>query len=179
MEAAAPRIRLFVMDVDGTLTDGTITYAADGTELRSFHARDGAGIKLLPKVGITPAFVSGRAGQAARRRAAELGVQEVHLGIDDKAACVAGMRERLDLPPEAVAVMGDDLSDIPAMRRAGFSAAPADAAPEVRALADFVATRPGGHGAVREAIEGLLRQEDLWDAVLEQHDAAPTQEARS
>lgn len=167
MNGPLPRIRLFVMDVDGTLTDGTITYAADGVELKSFHARDGAGIKLLPEVGIVTAIVSGRASAATRRRAKELGIGIVHEAIGDKLEVVDQLRREHDLTWEEVAFMGDDLTDIPPMRHAGFSAAPADAAPEVRRVATYVCTATGGRGAVREAIESLLRAQGDWEAVLD------------
>lgn len=166
MTADGPRIRLFVMDVDGTLTDGTLTYAADGSELKSFHARDGLGIKLLPKAGITPAIISGRSSVPTSLRAKDLGIEHVHQGIGDKATCFEELCRRLGVSPEQAAFVGDDLSDLPPMRLCGFSAAPADAAPEVRAEADFVAKLAGGRGAVREAVEALLRNEGLWDDVL-------------
>lgn len=173
----SPRIRLVVMDVDGTLTDGRITYTADGLELKSFHARDGAGIKLLPSVGIRPAIMSGRVSAATDRRAAELGIEIVLQGIGDKAARLAALCAELGLDPSQSAFFGDDLGDIPPMRLAGWSAAPADAAAEVRAAAAHVSPLPGGRGAVRDAIEVLLRREGLWAAVLAAH-GAPTPEAQ-
>jgi len=163
-----PRVRLFVMDVDGTLTDGTITYTAEGIELKSFHARDGAGIKLLSRAGIEPAIVSGRASPAVRRRAAELGIARVMEGVKEKLPAVDALRRELGLPWEAVAFVGDDLTDVPPMRVAGFSAAPADAAIEVRRVATHVCLLPGGRGAVREAIETLLRRLGVWDRLLEE-----------
>ena len=167
MPDSAPQIRLFVMDVDGTLTDGTLTFTADGEELKSFHARDGAGIKLLPKAGITPAIVTGRASRATRRRADELGIDHVDDGVSDKLASVDRLRKELSLEWESVAFIGDDLSDIPPMQWAGFCAAPADAAPEVREVATYVCAAPGGRGAVREAIENLLRAQGVWEKVLD------------
>lgn len=163
---ATPGIRLFVMDVDGTLTDGTLTFTADGSELKTFHARDGAGIKLLPALGIIPAIISGRRSAATTRRAKELSIEHMHQGVGDKAAQLRTLCEALDLDVSQAAFMGDDLSDIPAMRAAGWSAAPADAVQETRAAATFVSTAPGGHGAVRDAIEALLKQQGLWAGVL-------------
>jgi len=160
-------IQLFVMDVDGTLTDGRITYAPDGSELKTFHARDGAGIKLLPGVGITPAIISGRSSGATTRRAAELGIEHVHQSVADKAGCLRDLCDRLGLEVGQAAFIGDDLSDIPAMRAAGWSAAPADAVLETREAANFVASEAGGSGAVRQAIEALLVREGLWQRVLE------------
>jgi 3-deoxy-D-manno-octulosonate 8-phosphate phosphatase (KDO 8-P phosphatase) len=160
------RIRLFVMDVDGTLTDGTITYTAEGTEIKSFHARDGAGIKLLPAAGIRPAIVSGRSSPVTERRARELGIEDVVQGAKDKIEAVDEIRRRMEIAWPAVAFVGDDLSDLPVMLRAGFSAAPADADAEVRNVATYVCREAGGRGAVREAIEILLRNQGSWAAVL-------------
>lgn len=161
-----PDIRLFVMDVDGTLTDGTITYGADGTEWKSFHARDGLGIKLLPLAGIEPAIVTARDSAVVSRRAEELGIRHVVQGATDKRAAVLALCARLGVSADAVAYVGDDLSDLPAMTKAAFSAAPSDAAAEVRAISDYVCLAAGGRGAVREAIEHLLKSEGLWDRVL-------------
>lgn len=159
-------VRLFVMDVDGTLTDGTLTYGPDGSEWKSFHARDGMGVHLLHLAGIVPAIVTGRRSDIVDRRAQELGIREVVQGAKDKAAEVRALRARLGIAAGGVAYVGDDLSDVPPMREAGFAAAPADAAPEVRQAATFVAANPGGRGAVRDAVEALLRREGRWDAVL-------------
>ncbi|MDA1194127.1 MAG: HAD-IIIA family hydrolase [Planctomycetota bacterium] len=159
-------IRLLAMDVDGTLTDGRIELAGDGQERKTFHARDGQGIRLLPLAGITPAIVSGRASALTARRAAELGIVHVHQAEGDKARCLLALCAELGLEPAEAAFMGDDLSDIPAMSMAGWSAVPADAASEARDVADYVTHAAGGHGAVREAIEALLRREGHWEAVL-------------
>lgn len=164
-EARIP-IRLFVMDVDGTLTDGTITYTSDGGELKSFHARDGAGIGLLARAGIEPAIVTGRSSSLVERRARELGIGKVVQGAGDKTASVDRLREAAGLPWAAVAYVGDDVTDLPPMRRAGFSAAPADADAEVRRVATYVCRRAGGRGAVREAIEALLKRQGAWDQIL-------------
>ena len=167
------RIQLFAMDVDGTLTDGTLVVAADGRDVKSFHARDGLGIKLLSRASITPAIISGRTSKATALRARELGIEHVHQGESDKAARLGSLCRSLGLQPTQAAFVGDDLSDIPAMRIAGWSAAPADAAPETRAAADFVSTKAGGRGAVREAIETLLKREGSWDAVASAFEPEP------
>lgn len=161
-----PSIRLFAMDVDGTLTDGRLTLTADGGEIKTFHAKDGYGIKLLPSAGITPAIISGRASPHTTRRAEELGITEVHQGVSDKAACFRELCARLGLEPNQAAFVGDDLSDIPAMSLAGYAAAPADAAAEARAVADFVTPAEGGSGSVRQAIEDLLEREGLWKGLV-------------
>lgn len=161
------------MDVDGTLTDGSLLLGSDGSEIKGFHSRDGLGIKLLPRVGILPVIVSGRRSPATDRRAEELGIREVHQAVKDKRACMLELCERLGVPISQAAFMGDDLSDLPAMRICGFSAAPADAAPEVCAAAEYVAQLPGGRGAVRDAIEHLLKSLDLWDGIVAEHQALP------
>lgn len=166
MQDSQTSIRLFAMDVDGTLTDGTFSYADDGSESKTFHAHDGLAVKVLPEVGVTTALISGRSSDAVRRRAAELRVAEVHLGVDDKAAVLREVAERLGIPLESAAFMGDDLSDIPPMRLAAWSAAPANAAHEVLEAATFVSRREGGHGAVRDAIEHMLKAQGSWDEVL-------------
>lgn len=166
MSALPTPIRLFAMDVDGTLTDGRIVCAADGRDEKTFHARDGQGIKLLRLADIEPAIISGRASDATARRAAELGITHVHQAEGDKAGRLLALCEQLGLAPAEAAFIGDDLSDIAALQLAGWSAAPADAAPEARAAAGFVSERAGGHGAVREAIESLLRAQGAWDSVL-------------
>ncbi len=167
MQSSSPEIRLFAMDVDGTLTDGRITIHTGGEEQKTFHAQDGAGVKILPALGIMPAIISGRGSPATTQRAAEMGIDEVHQGVEDKAEVLTKMCAYYDMKVEEAAFMGDDLSDIPAMLLAGYSAAPADAAAEVRAVADFTATRSGGHGAVREAIEDLLKRQGLWEELMD------------
>ena len=167
-------IRLFAMDVDGTLTDGVLVCRSDGEETKRFHARDGQGIKLLPLAGIEPVIISGRASSATSRRAQELGIERVHQAQGDKAAALRAVCEDAGIPVAQAAFIGDDLSDIPAMRVAGWSAAPADAAPETREAAAFVASRGGGDGAVREAIEALLKAQGAWDDVLARFE--PTRE---
>lgn len=161
------------MDVDGTLTDGTITYAEDGSEWKSFHARDGMGVHLLSLAGIVPAIVTGRSSPIVLRRAQELGIHDVIQGSRDKAAAVRALRERLGVPASAVAYVGDDLSDLPALREAGFSAAPSDSAREVTSAVQYVCKLPGGRGAVREAIEALLRRDGVWDQVLGRLETVP------
>ena len=168
MSPTPPPIRLFAMDVDGTLTDGVLLCGEGEADRKAFHARDGQGIKLLPRAGIVPAIISGRSSTATSRRAAELGIVHVHQAQGDKAARLRALCEELGFQTAEAAFVGDDLSDIAAMRIAGWSAAPADAAPETRAAATFVATRDGGKGAVREAIEALLKAQGAWEDVVAQ-----------
>lgn len=158
----ASRIRLLVLDVDGVLTDGGLVFTASGEETKRFHVHDGLALVAARKAGLQVAVLSSRASAAVTRRMAELGVGEVHQGVADKGAALDALRERLGLGPGEVAVMGDDLPDLAAMGRAGMALAPANAVAEVKRAAHWVARRKGGEGAVREAIEMLLKARRAW-----------------
>lgn len=163
---AAHDVRLLVLDVDGVLTDGTFVLTPDGDELKMFHARDGLGLALLQNAGVDVALLTGRRSRAVERRAAELGLARVVQGQSDKLAGIDALLGEFGVEDRRLAYMGDDLTDLPALRRAGFAAAPADAPAEVRAVADFVADHPGGRGAVRDLCEHLLRRMGRWEDVL-------------
>jgi 3-deoxy-D-manno-octulosonate 8-phosphate phosphatase (KDO 8-P phosphatase) len=158
----ASRIRLLVLDVDGVLTDGGLVYSASGEETKRFHVHDGLALVAALQAGLQIAVLSGRASAAVTRRMAELGVAEVHQGVGDKAAALDSLRERLGLASREVAVMGDDLPDLPAMARAGMALAPANAVAEIKRMAHWIARRRGGDGAVREAVEMLLKARRSW-----------------
>jgi 3-deoxy-D-manno-octulosonate 8-phosphate phosphatase (KDO 8-P phosphatase) len=158
----ASRIRLLVLDVDGVLTDGGLLVSAGGEEIKRFHVHDGLALVAARAADLQIAIVSSRASAAVTRRMAELGVGEVHQGVSDKAAALDGLRERLGLAVREVAMMGDDLPDLPAMARVGLALAPANAAAEVKRAAHWVARRRGGDGAVREAVEMLLKARRAW-----------------
>ena len=166
---AAAGIELLVLDVDGVLTDGRIAIDGEGRELKSFHAADGAGIKYFQRVGKRVAFISGRSSPAVTARAAELGVTVVHQDAKYKLPVYLRVLEELALDRAQVAVMGDDLMDLPLMRRCGLAIAPANAVAEVRAAAAMVTVARGGAGAVREAVEAILRAGDLWDQILQRY----------
>ncbi|MCS6863501.1 MAG: HAD hydrolase family protein [Gemmataceae bacterium] len=159
-------VALLVLDVDGVLTDGSIVYLDDGREMKRFHVRDGSGLKLWHTAGKQTAVISGRHSPAVSRRAEELGIQRVIQGCDDKRAGLAEILSALRLTPQQVAVIGDDLADVPLFRDCGVAIAVADACPEARASADYVTLTRGGQGAVREAIEWLLQQQGLWDQLI-------------
>src|SRR6059058_459276 len=163
----AARIELLLLDVDGVLTDGGIVYADNGVEVKRFHVRDGSGLKLWQLAGKRAAIVSGRSSPAVTRRAAELGVAPVLQGHPDKLAAFAAVLAETGFGPEQVCAVGDDLPDLPVLRRCGLAVAVADACPEVRAAADYVTAVPGGHGAVRDAVEWLLTLQGRWAAVVE------------
>ncbi len=152
----AQRIQLLCLDVDGVLTDGGLYIDDRGVETKRFHVRDGAGLRMWMRVGGHVALITGRRGMAVRHRADELGIRYVLQGSVDKLADFRVLLEQLNLKASQAAMIGDDLPDLPIMRMCGYPIAVSDADAEVRALARFVTVRPGGHGAVREAIEHLL-----------------------
>ncbi|HKW91184.1 MAG TPA: HAD hydrolase family protein [Methylomirabilota bacterium] len=158
----ASRIRLLVLDVDGVLTDGGLVYGASGEETKRFHVHDGLALAVALRAGLQVAVLSSRASAAVTRRMSELGVTEIHQGVADKAQVLEALRERLGLRAAEVAVMGDDLPDLPAMGKAGLALAPANAVAEVKRAAHWVARRRGGDGAVREAVEMLLKARRAW-----------------
>ena len=153
---AAARVRLLVLDVDGVLTDGRLYYGARGEALKVFHVRDGLGLKLLAKAGITVAVISGRRSAMTARRCRELGVRHLVQGAESKLAAFQRLRGRLGVASSACACVGDDLPDVALMREVGLSFAVADAHPQARRAARVVTELSGGHGAVREICDLLL-----------------------
>lgn len=150
-------IGMLVFDVDGTLTDGQINIGPSGELFKSFNVRDGYGIKhLLPEQGIVPVIITGRTSAIVENRARELGIEHLYQGVADKAACLRAVAEKLGIPLEQAACMGDDLNDLPMMELCGFAACPGDAVQVVREHCAYVCAAFGGHGAVREFIEWLV-----------------------
>jgi 3-deoxy-D-manno-octulosonate 8-phosphate phosphatase (KDO 8-P phosphatase) len=158
-------VRLAVFDVDGTLTEGAVTYA-EGLEIQRFCVRDGQGLVWLRRLGITLCWISGRGCEATRRRAQELGVEELHLRAGPKAEVLAAVQERLGLTVEQTLAMGDDLPDLGLFERAAVCCSPADAAALVRGRADIVTEATGGHGAVREVVDALIEARGAWSELL-------------
>jgi 3-deoxy-D-manno-octulosonate 8-phosphate phosphatase (KDO 8-P phosphatase) len=160
-------ICLLAMDVDGVLTDGSIGWASDATgsltELKSFHVKDGLGISLALAAGFQVAWITGRVSPIVHRRAEELGVREVIQRARDKRASLQELLHRLGLRPEQALYVGDDLNDLPAFDAVGVRVAVADASELVRARADWVTAAPGGKGAVREVVEGVLATQARLD----------------
>ncbi|MGA2398672.1 MAG: HAD hydrolase family protein [Steroidobacteraceae bacterium] len=151
------RIELLVLDVDGVLTDGRLHFSGRGEVFKSFHVRDGRGLKLLMESGVTVAVASGRRSAAVTARMRELGVRHVVQGCADKVGALRQVTRRLDIDPLAAACLVDDTPDLPLMAAVGFAAAVADAHPLVRSAAHWVSKAPGGVGAVRELCDALLR----------------------
>jgi 3-deoxy-D-manno-octulosonate 8-phosphate phosphatase (KDO 8-P phosphatase) len=164
--ARAREVRLLLLDVDGTLTDGAVLVGSDGREAKSFFIRDGAGIVMAQRAGIRVGLLSGRPSEATTRRAAELGIGIVEQGAVDKRVQFDRILTEAGVEASHVAYMGDDLLDLPILARAGLAAAPADAAPEVIAAAHWVSARPGGRGAVRDLVELVLRSQRQWEQIL-------------
>lgn len=163
-------IRLLVLDVDGVLTDGSLLYGVDGCIGKSFNVRDGLGIRLLMDCGIAVGVISGRAEPAVSARLEELGLESsfVALGSRDKLQDLVRLQAAAgEIGDSQTAVMGDDLPDLPILLRAGFSACPADAAPDVAAVCDLVCGRPGGFGAVREVAEVILKGQGRWSDLVQ------------
>ncbi len=156
------RIRLMIFDVDGVLTDGSLRTPHRGGG-RVFHVHDGFGFYLARQAGLGLAICSGKDEDEIRDRAEALRVPTLRLGRLDKDVAVREILEELGVSPDEAMFVGDDLFDLPGMAETGFAAAPADARPEVREYADWVLPLPGGKGAVREAIEGVLKARGQWD----------------
>ncbi len=168
----ARRVRLVVLDVDGVMTDGGVylgaTASGEAVELKRFEIQDGLGIRLLQDAGVLVSIVTGRESRAVAMRAAELGIDEVHQ--DRKAAklsIVTAMLERLGIGWAETAFLGDDLPDLPILRRVGLPAAVGNATPDVRAVARWQGRRHGGYGAVREFVEALLGARGEWSERVE------------
>ncbi len=149
-------IRLLVLDVDGVLTDGRLYYGPRGELIKSFHVRDGHGIKALRTAGIEIAVISGRRSAAVVRRCRELGIRHVIQGVDDKLAAFAKLASRLKLEPMQCACIGDDVPDVPLLRAVGLSYAVADAHPAAKKAARYATSLGGGSGAVREVCDQLI-----------------------
>ncbi|MCC8189664.1 MAG: HAD hydrolase family protein [Planctomycetes bacterium] len=166
---AARSIRLLVLDVDGVMTDGAITYTSAGDESKSFNVKDGAGIKYWHRAGHTAGIITGRSSPIVVRRAEELGIQMVEMDAKNKLPVFLRLLEAAGVAAAETAVIGDDLPDLPLIRRAGLGIAVADAVPAVREAAHLVTNTPGGRGAVRECIDLILTVQNRWDGLMERY----------
>ena len=160
-------IKLLILDVDGTLTDGGIYYDATGNELKKFSVKDGAGLVALRRAGVQVMICTGRECEAVRRRAADLHLEYVYQNVGNKAAFLCDFFKEHSLSREEVAYCGDDWNDLAAMALCGFVACPADAADAVKARADYVCPQKGGEGAVRGAAEEILRREGRLESAVQ------------
>jgi 3-deoxy-D-manno-octulosonate 8-phosphate phosphatase (KDO 8-P phosphatase) len=169
VEGKAARLRLLLFDVDGVLTDGSILLHSDGTESKQFHIRDGAGLVWAQRAGLLTGLISARTSPATAHRAVQLAIRIVVQGAGSKLKAYEQILAEQGLADDQVAFMGDDLLDLPVLARAGVSAAPADAAADVRARVDWVSTAAGGRGAVREFVEFVLRAQGSWERIVTEY----------
>lgn len=167
----ARRIEFLLMDVDGTLTDGTVTILPDGEEVRAFHVRDGLGILLAQTAGLRTGIITGKSSKCVERRAERLRMAEVCQGAVDKKAALEGIRERSGVPLARMAFIGDDLGDLAVLRSVGLAGAVGDAHPEIKKHCHYVCRAAGGRGAVREFIEFILKAQGKWAKARTQADS--------
>lgn len=158
-------IRLLLLDVDGVMTDGGIIYDGNGLETKVFNVKDGHGIKMLQRSGIEVGIITGRTSQVVALRAKELGISLVYQGALKKIDSYLDVKQKTGFDDTHIAYVGDDVIDVPVMRRVAFAAAPADALPEARTAAHYVTSCAGGRGAVREVCDMILKGRGLWDDV--------------
>jgi 3-deoxy-D-manno-octulosonate 8-phosphate phosphatase (KDO 8-P phosphatase) len=170
LQSRAVRIKLFLMDCDGVLTDGRIWILENNDDQKMFHTRDGLGLELLHRAGLQSGIISGRESTAVTRRADRLGMKFVRQGCEEKEQAFAEIVAEARLTNAEVAFAGDDLNDIPLLLQSGLAIAVADAAHETREHAHYVTTARGGHGAVREAIELILKAQGRWDEVVREYE---------
>ena len=157
------KIKLIVLDVDGTLTDGGVYYDSQGNEMKRFDVKDGLGILVARKAGLEFAIITGRASPMVERRAKELGVKYLLQGVQKKYPALTELTRECGLALDEIGYIGDDLNDLQCMEAVGFRACPADAAKAVKDICNYVASVPGGHGAVRDSLEYLLTNCERWD----------------
>ena len=171
--ARAARLKLMAFDVDGVLTDGSLYFTDAGTEIKSFNTRDGQGMRMLQDAGVTLAIITGRDAACVTWRMKNLGIEHVYQGIGHKLTTFHALLAKLGLDPDEAGFMGDDVIDLQVMAACGFSAAPADCHELNRQRADYLASHPGGRGAVREVCEFILAAQGKLDAVFARYLASP------
>ena len=159
----AEKVTWLVFDIDGVLTDGSLYFSPDGDFMKSFYVQDGLGIEIARRAGFKIAIITARASDMVLRRAADLKIDELIQGSKNKREAIESLAEKVGVSTEEMAYMGDDLIDLPAILKAGISAAPDNAVEEVKKHVDWVSTLPAGRGAVRQWIEEILRIQNKWD----------------
>ena len=162
-------IKVLILDVDGVLTDGRVIYTDSGEEIKRFDVRDGHGLKLLMRSGIEVILLTGRESKVVLHRARDLGIEHVYQKALNKIEVYKTILAQRNLEDKEVGFVGDDLVDLPVLRKVGFSAAVPDAVPEVKEIVDYITTKKGGEGAVREICELLLKAQNKWEAVTEKY----------
>ncbi|MBQ8919605.1 MAG: HAD-IIIA family hydrolase [Acidaminococcaceae bacterium] len=170
LQQKAKQIKLVALDMDGTLTDGSINISGQGELFKRFNAKDGLGITAAKRHGLRVAVITGRKGPIIQYRAEELGIAEdVMSGISAKKQAILALAGKHGLTLEEIAFMGDDLNDLPALLTAGLSAAPADAAEDVKSRVSWVAPHKGGQGAVRDLLELILKARGIWETIIREY----------
>lgn len=169
MSPSFAEISLLLLDVDGTLTEGTVIYNDRGEETKVFHVKDGLGLRLLMDAGIKVGIVTGRSAPALLHRLRNLGIRHIWDGVGNKAALLQDIARETGIAPKATAFVGDDLPDLGIMALVGLPIAVADAAPEVIERAAFTTRAPGGRGAVREVAEQILKSKNLWPDIVDKY----------
>jgi 3-deoxy-D-manno-octulosonate 8-phosphate phosphatase (KDO 8-P phosphatase) len=163
VQKRAKSIRMLILDVDGVLTDGRIVYTSEGKEIKHFNVRDGFGIRLAHRGGIKTAIITARYSAVVAHRARELEISEVHQNALKKLPAYEQILKAHQLSDDQIAYIGDDLIDLPLLRRVGLAVAVADAHPEVKQMVHYVTQLSGGRGAVREIIELILKAQGTWE----------------
>ena len=170
LQHKAKKIKLVALDMDGTLTDGSINIGVECELFKRFNAKDGLGITAARRHGLRGAVITGRKGAIVQRRAEELGIAEdVMTGISAKRKALQALAEKYKLSLAEIAFMGDDLNDLPALTIAGLSAAPADATEDVKQRVEYITPHKGGRGAVRDLLELILKARGIWDVIVEEY----------
>jgi len=171
LTAKLKKIKMVILDVDGVLTDGSITYLENGDEIKAFNVLDGTGIKFAQRVGLIIAFITGRESSIVASRAKELEVEEVHQLVWGKKKVYLELLKKYDLKDEEVCCMGDDVLDLGILRSAGLSVTVPNAVPEVKEVVDLVTQRSGGAGAVREVLDQIIKAQGKWTELVSKYEA--------
>jgi YrbI family 3-deoxy-D-manno-octulosonate 8-phosphate phosphatase len=166
IETRMQKIRLVLSDVDGVLTDGSITYDNQGIESKSFHVRDGMGIKLWRRAGHQFGVLTARTSHLVKMRMAEIGIDLVRQGVEEKLPAAMQIADQLEIDLQEICYIGDDLTDLRLMNAVGLAVSVVDGADDVRAAADLVTKTPGGKGAIRELLELILKSQKRWEELL-------------
>lgn len=162
----AAQLKLMAFDVDGVLTDGTLWFTSAGDEMKGFSSSDGHGLKMLREGGVELALITGRRSRAVELRAENLGITQLRQGVEDKRAALLELAARMGVAPAQCGYMGDDVVDLPILRACGFAATVSEGEPLVKRHVQYVASRPAGHGAVREVCEFILAAQGKLDALM-------------
>jgi 3-deoxy-D-manno-octulosonate 8-phosphate phosphatase (KDO 8-P phosphatase) len=161
----ASRIKLLALDVDGVLTDGTLIYSDSGESIKHFSVKDGLGIHLIKKTDVKCVFITARASSMVRKRADELGVDKVYQNFHDKINALESVKKEFSVTDDEICFVGDDLIDLPILKRVGLSITPINASEDVRQYAHLITDNPGGEGAVREVCDLILKAQGKWEEV--------------